>query len=295
MLKVLVVTACLLIVGTPTQTKEKPANGSGAPQTSQSDQRGTQSTPLIVDVHAIQSNEEAAKEADKDTWEKHINVWSIGLTFAIALCALAQVVVYLFQTRLLNNTLRAIERQAEIASNAQRSWIVSTSIARPDFSNPWIQHMPVHFKVIGNSPVRVTESNFRVRLVPAKVVDEKSDTRQPDLPEKPDYANPATLEDSPEMGTIRAPGTEFSVIPMLESLFLMEGSSEVGGGNDVKAIRSREKFLTAYGFIKYQDAFSRSKIRETRFCYVYSISGPRSMRNTEGWNTGGPPPYNECT
>jgi len=75
----------------------------------------------------------------------------------------------------------------------------------------------------------------------------------------------------------------------------MEGNSEVGGGNDVKAIRNREKVLTAYGFIKYRDAFSASKIRETRFCYVYRVNAPHDMRKIEGWVTGGPPTYNECT
>jgi hypothetical protein len=111
MLKVLVI-ACLLIVGTPSQANKKPANGGGAPQTLQSDQRGTPSTPLIADVHTIQSDEEAAREAEKDAWEKHVNVWNIGLTCAIALCALAQVFVYLRQTRLLNRTLAEVHAQA---------------------------------------------------------------------------------------------------------------------------------------------------------------------------------------
>jgi hypothetical protein len=111
MLKGLVI-ACLLIVEPPSQTNKKPANGSGALQTPQSDQRGTQSNPLIVDVHTKQNYEEAAREAEKGTWEKHVNLWNIGLTCAIALYAHAQVFVYLRQTHLLNQTLAEVHTQA---------------------------------------------------------------------------------------------------------------------------------------------------------------------------------------
>lgn len=185
---------------------------------------------------------------------------------------------------------------AEIAMNAQRSWIISERVDSPDFTNPWFQHIACHFKIIGSSPVRVMEANFRVRLVPAKVTDENADTREPDLPEQPDYKDPDTLEKHSEMGRIRPPEEDFTVAPMLESLFLFEaGGDVVSGAEDVKAMRSRDKFLCAYGFIRYRDAFSRSKVRETRFCYVYRVNRPTTPKHPEAFYVGGPPRYNEVS
>lgn len=213
----------------PEKRVTKPRSGQDASSQSEAEdsKRSAKEPPSAAAEPSPVTCDEACQQGRENLAIQGKLEWFTGV---LAIVGVLQVGTMIWQAWLLKGTLREIGKQADIAANSQRSWIVSTGIDRPDFSNPWIQHVPVHFKVIGNSPVRVTESNFRVRLVPAKVVDEKSDTRQPDLTEKPDYANPATLEDSPEMGTNRAPGTEFSVIPMLESLFLMEGSGETGAG-----------------------------------------------------------------
>jgi hypothetical protein len=215
-------------------------------------------------------------------------LWALIINGVLTLITLGIAVAAVFQAI-------AAKDSAEIAMNARRSWIVSTSVDNPDFTNPWIQHMACHFNIIGSSPVRVIEANIRIRVVTAKVVDERSDTREPDLPSQPDYKDPNTLENSPAMGRIRPPGEPFNVVPMLESLFLMEGGDQCSGGEDVKAIRSRDKFLCAYGFVRYRDAFYRSKMRETRFCYVYHVRHGIERKGTEGWNIGGPPAYNEAT
>ena len=117
MLKFLAVIACIAALATPSQANNKATNRSGASQTSQPDQRGTQSSPLEANVHTVQSEKESANEGAKYEWEKEINRWNVGLTFAIALCALAQVFVYIFQTRLIGKTLNEIHSQAEHTKN----------------------------------------------------------------------------------------------------------------------------------------------------------------------------------
>jgi hypothetical protein len=99
--------------------------GKGTPSTqnSESDKRGTEESPLVVNQHAIQSKEEAAEEARKDAEQNRVNGWNIGLTFAIAICAglqflgiLGQILVYWRQTKIMGSTLEAMEVTAnEIA------------------------------------------------------------------------------------------------------------------------------------------------------------------------------------
>ena len=215
--------------------------------------------------------------------------WAIVVNGVLTLITLAIAIAAVFQAV-------AAKDSAEIAMNAQRSWVMSIGVDSPDFTNPWIQQIPCHFKVIGSSPVRVMEANFRVRLVKSRFRDEDKDIREPDLPDTPDYSDPQTLDNQPEMGRIRAPEEKFDVLPMLESMFLLEGGEgEHSGAKDVKAIKAREAFLCAYGFIRYRDAFSRSKIRETRFCYVYHVRRGIEPKGYEGFNVGGPPAYNEAT
>jgi len=83
------------------------------------DKRGTEESPLVVNEHPIQSKEEAAEEAHKDAEQNKVNVRTIDLTLAIAICAglqflgiLGQIFVYWRQTKIMEATLTAISGQA---------------------------------------------------------------------------------------------------------------------------------------------------------------------------------------
>src|ERR1019366_7034496 len=104
---------CCSAIAIP-KTDQKVGNGTPAAQDAGADKRGTQDAPLIVNAHTIQSDKEAAEEARKDAEQKRVNGWNIGLTFAIAICAflqfggiVAQVFVYLKQTKIMRETLTA--------------------------------------------------------------------------------------------------------------------------------------------------------------------------------------------
>jgi hypothetical protein len=99
-------------------------DGKGGTQAAQPDKRGTKDSPLIVETRTTHSDSETAEEAEKEAEQKHVNGWSIGLTIVIAACAflqfcgiIGQIVVYLKQTRLMKDTLRAIGRQGDLMDN----------------------------------------------------------------------------------------------------------------------------------------------------------------------------------
>jgi hypothetical protein len=182
-------------------------------------------------------------------------------------------------------TLGAIKTQAEIAANAQRSWIVETGIEDPDLSSVWVVQVRCFFKVIGMSPVKVSEAKFRFHFVDGKRNSTETGT-EPDLPDTPDYGDIKTIADSPDMGSVRPPKEKFHVIQQLEGLFVKEG--------DIESLKNGERFLCLYGFIRYCDAFSDSQTRETRFCYIYGQRNPFDSRKNQ-FVVGGPEAYNRAT
>jgi hypothetical protein len=210
-------------------------------------------------------------DPDYTLWALIINGVLTVITLGIAITGILQAL--------------AAKESTDIATNSQRSWIVEDGIDDPDLTGVWIARATCHFKVFGSSPVRVTEAKFRFHLVNSRS-SPKHHSKEPDLPEIPNYATPDTLLDNPQMGKVRPPDESFSVVPMLEGLFFKDG--------DIDAIKKGDKFLCIYGFIRYRDAFSKSNERETRFCYVYGERNPLDQRKGE-FVIGGPPAYNEVT
>jgi len=121
---------------------------------------------------------------------------------------------------------------------------------------------------------------------------------EPDLPEVPEYRTNVygtyirdKPGDIPDAGTVVAPDKTIHIGVELESGFLTAA--------DIASIREYKKFITAYGFVSYQDAFRRN--HHTRFCYVYRVNGNR-FRSAEAdsldlsrFAIGGPAAYNEET
>ena len=109
---------CCIAAAEPKSDQKIPSEARGT-QNAGTDKRGTQDAPLFVNAHSVQSDKETADEASKVAEQKSVNRWNIGLTFAIAICAflqfcgiLAQVFVYLRQTKIMTDTLSAISSQA---------------------------------------------------------------------------------------------------------------------------------------------------------------------------------------
>lgn len=181
-------------------------------------------------------------------------------------------------------TLRAIEKQAEIASNSQRSWIIPKNVSKPDLSGAWIMKVSCEFEVYGSSPVRVHESKFIFDFIQATPLGQTGEVL-PCLPEKPDYGEPDTLSDAPEMGRIWAPGSQIIVSPSVKGLIATK--------EQLRFLNEGKSVLCIYGFIRYRDAFDKSKTRNTRFCFICGKKGILDQRFEEHFILGGPPAYND--
>jgi hypothetical protein len=183
-------------------------------------------------------------------------------------------------------TLKAIEKQAEIAANSQRSWIVAKRVEKPDLSGTWILRVSCEFEVFGLSPVRVHESKFCFHFVAAKPHDLMEEA-VPDLPDIPNYGEPTTLIDSPEMGVTWPPGSKILVKPTLDNSIAEEAQ--------LRSLKAGESVLCLYGFIRYRDAFDKAKIRETRFCFTCGKQSVLNRKYSEEFVLGGPSSYNETS
>jgi hypothetical protein len=216
-------------------------------------------------------------EAESEGYLKRLfspeNAPNIGL-FAIGILGIISALL----------TIRAINKQAEIAANSQRSWIIPKGVDKPDLSGIWVLRASCQFEVFGLSPVRVFESSFSFRFVESKTSQQRF-RAVANLPETPDYSSPATLEDSPEMGAIWPPGATFTVTPMLENT--------IAEKEQLQSLKDGKSVLCLYGYIRYRDAFDKSKMRETRFCFTCGKQNPFQAAMDEYFVLGGPPAYNE--
>jgi len=221
-----------------------------------------------------------------DAWTKAYTI----ATIAGVIGGFVGLVVIWCQTKATQIAANAAKDSAAIAMDSQRSWLVEDGVKDCPLDTAWIQEALYEFKVIGGSPIKIVDAKFRYHLVESR---QKGSMTEPNLPSVPSYGEPNTSDSIPYMGKVLAPGVKFQVGIQLEGIFLTQ--------EDIADIRSRKKFGCAYGFIRYRDAFSKSKIRETRFCYTYDVPlVPLSSRNDERINPdrfriGGPNCYNEVT
>ena len=255
--------------------------------------RGAKENPLVVDTMGSQQTEVERKEAEQQAAEaetekqyhQRIDRWTLRWNGITAIATIGLFLVGFGGVFAAVRTLQAIGKQSEIASNSQRSWIVPKGVSKPDLSGVWIMKVSCEFEVYGSSPVRVHESQIIFDFFGAIPVGNTGEVI-PDLPEKPDYGEkPTTLSDSPEMGQVWAPGSPITVAPMLKGA--------IANQEQLQALRDGKNVLCLYGFISYRDAFDKSKMRTTRFCYICGKKGVLDTKYEEYFVLGGPPEYNE--
>lgn len=185
-------------------------------------------------------------------------------------------------------------RAAEAVRNSERAWILVEKISpnNKEIKGDTIPVFGYRFKVFGKTPAKIVEVAFRYRIVQSR---QRGNLKEPDLPIPPEYGKSPEIDTIPDIGSVLPPLREFDVAVILESANL--SWTEYG------LITSREKFICSYGFVKYIDAFDRTKIRETRFCYVYDakLGGILKSEVTgeelspDDFRVGGPPEYNDAT
>jgi len=263
------------------QAHKKVDVGGNPTQTTDTDQRGTQDSPLVVETHAKQSTAEAADEAAKMREQNHFNVWTIGLTSVIAICALfqflgivGQIVVYLKQADLMGKTLAETKKSADAALlNAQavvaseRPWLLIKPVV-PSLGYEATQNLNFTFTNHGNSPAVVLYTYFDFCFLP--MVEELSELHGPQTKEI-QFVHTEWVE----------PGGQRYI----------QGSVPVNVVQPVQDNFDRDllvgnKRVWMWGAVRYQGPL-RGTIYESKFCYMWTHVGQFIM--------GGPRGANDCS
>lgn len=290
---------CLLLqTSLPTKSDKQPIveNRKASDKTKQS----AQSSPVVASAASVsapmsQPSSSGQHEDHKDDTANRIYRvkvesqpfdWRDGLYLAYILATAGAAIVAW-------RGLRALRQQSEILSDSQRSWFLVKQVQEPAMNGIWLETLTYIFQIIGNSPVRVIESKFVFRLVEGRQSKRNPKIIEPALPDAPVYGEPDTLLDIPTMGDIFPPGDGPHVPIRLETGILKK--------EEIEELKTWKKFAVCYGVVRYRDAFARSKIRETRVCYVYDV--PQGLippdqagkTNSGTFRVGGPPEYNEAT
>lgn len=210
----------------------------------------------------------------------------------LALAALVTAGFAIVQAQAARANADAAKAGAEGSLNSQRGWVLVEKIGNPESwyapDNPsYAPGMAYQFKVYGNTPARVMEARFQLAPISAK---DRDDRFYPDLPPTPDYSGMKRMRDIPELGIVLPPGKTFELRLGLEPPTLTEAQW--------LDLRDGKTIMTAFGVVKFEDAFGRSK--ETRVCYAYDfawggvITAPDGTRlNPPGFRPAGPPQYNK--
>lgn len=285
----------LLQTPSPTTQPEKPVihNGEATNKTANRQQPApvvtpdaSISTPVGEPSTESQKNE---RQGETDKGAYRVKVISQPFDWLYLLYVIVTAVAAFVAWR----ALVAIRKQSEILTDSQRSWFLIKQVQEPAMDGVWRETITYIFQVIGHSPVRVIESKLIFRLVEGRKSKRNPKKMEADLPDTPVYGQPDTLLDIPTMGDIVAPGDGPHVPVGLDTQILKK--------EEVEELKTWKKFAVAYGFVRYRDAFAKSKIRETRFCYVYDV--PQGLippdragkTNPNTFRVGGPPEYNDVT
>ena len=136
------------------------------------EQRGTNESPLVVDIRDRQKSfDETAKDKAENDWKHHVDTWTVNLALAIAILTGLLVLIGGFGVRAANRTLKAIERQANLM--AGRVHVDSVRAV-----NLEIGKVPVIFVKIRNSGMVAAEVFVSARAEhPGGAVELKKDQR----------------------------------------------------------------------------------------------------------------------
>jgi hypothetical protein len=279
----------------------------------ESDQRGTQNSPLVVDVLSHpKDTEESAKEKNEKDRAALIDGWTLGFAGAaagftgllviiggrgvhVALRTLVaiekqanlmerQTTVLERQTKAIEDTAVAAKGQIEAVIAESRPWLLIDKIEKPyltpAFESPQGQarfaHCIVATKNHGKTPAKIMAMWSRLLISDSPVI------------------APVDL-DAVEV-SLAAPRAEPYIFPpgdlrTLEVAF-PDGFILPQDRDDV--LSNKVKYLWLCGFVKYMNTFD-NELRteyETRFCYVYEtrLNSPEPF-----WTPAGPPKCNRAT
>jgi hypothetical protein len=237
------------------QQKQQGKNHTSA---SANDQRGTQCSPLVVDVKpSPKSDQETAEERRGKNRKEFIDRWTLRLAFALAATAILQVVglgfqigIYNRQTEIMNGSLLAATTSARAAMGvavptlAIRSFQIVPEHPFDDDVVATIKkpRISVVIKNHGQSPAFLKSYSLMLTCDPVE-----------SLPVVPDYSLVFYTEEFVvEPDSTHGVGYNFT--------YLRDFTSD-----DVLDLLSKTKHLTVYGIFTYGNIFD-SSVKDLKFC-----------------------------
>jgi hypothetical protein len=251
---------------TPPKTAE-PQQQHAASKTGKSSPEQSDSQKSSSLVNGVQRNQPTDKDGNtRDTSEDPSPTdWITRLTAVIAAAAVAQVIVYVFQTNYIKRTLQETAKAADAATasaqfviNSERAWVLFEQLkGRPG------DMVAISFKNHGRTPAWFTE--VRAHFVFS----------------------------DPEVKNIE--WDKLQMFPYKQVIVSGESTAEFRLPLDMNRLVQPEIWppgdSVVYGMIRYRDIFGQQ--RETTFCYAYHLLSDGS--GTGEWKQSGPPEANQNT
>jgi hypothetical protein len=194
------------------------------------------------------------------------------------------------QTNVLWKSVAATQESADAAlSNAkaaiasERPWLL---IEKDNIQEPHLN--PIDTQPSGESHHSYCE--FYVRnygRTPARVLSEKAELQISNNPSKPN---------DPDVFNVDWSRKNIFMLPQGERIVAKAPVPPLGyvKSEELREIRSKQKFIWLCGYVRYSDTFDRNGIAEyeTKFCYLWDsdVENPRPH-----WRLAGPPEYSTAT
>jgi hypothetical protein len=243
--------------------------------------QGSKASPLWVNVDCpgcpkIDSNQNADKGKNKSANRRRDdpNWWIAWFTGILAIIAFGQVWLFLYQLRLIKESMvesktaanaagkaaDAAKRSADIATNAERAWVVTDATFSSDWPDLMKKGAPDKSKVIlkvkntGRSPAELEQVEILAFVYPANYA----------FPAEPVYddGSKGSLGLDLMPGEIIQAGEDRVMICSIQNFEILD-DAEIG------RLRRRETRLCCYGRINYKDISGSPRV--TQFGYSFYV------------------------
>jgi hypothetical protein len=231
--------AATSVSGLADSSAPKPMPQSSAAQRPATDQRGTDQSPLVVNITAVPSptEEERREKADERRDKAESDSWLLRLTGALVAATVALVVATAF---LWNATKKLVKGTEDTAKRQLRAYISVSraSISRFDDANG--VEVEMVFKNFGVTPAYGLSAELQISYGP--------------FPAKFNFDNQFTVY--PISRSIVGPGMELA-----SRLRCPQELSE----KHIANLRDGQSVIYVFGFVHYIDAFGISRVCKVRY------------------------------
>jgi hypothetical protein len=246
-------------------------------------QQGTKDSPLFFEqVSTPKTQEEAAqnkREEDERQVDKKLGRW---FNILLILAAFLQVGVMYLQWRMLSRQTTLIKQQADISMNSERALLAEEIRFASDMPLETPSGLVkrtvavVTFHNHGRTPAELVSVELRYMAL----------NSGEELPEIPDYGLDGAFWVNGAKGV--------RVTPQGTRMFLRYYErSHTLSDDEITSIYKNSMRLYCYGRVTYRDIFGRG--HKLQFCQRYRVAAPGAPSFVSGFQSDGPPAYNETT